>query len=77
MFLSITQTFSIIIPVIVSTKYGTESIKYQGPLIWNDLSKIIPSINEAHTLTLFKNIIKKHFICLQYSIIIEYRILIS
>ena len=50
------------IHVIVSTKYGTKSIKYQGPLLWNDLSKIIPSINEAHTLTSFKNIIKKHFL---------------
>ena len=50
------------IHVIVSTKYCTESIKYQGPLLWNDLSKIIPSINETHTLTSFKNIIKKHFL---------------
>ena len=49
-------------PEILTTNYGAKSIKYQGPLIWNDLCKSLPSINDVHMLMSFKNIIKKHFL---------------
>ena len=52
------------IPEISTTKYGTISIKYQGPLIWNELSRTLPSINNEHSTIKFKNTIKKHFFSL-------------
>ena len=47
------------IPEISTTNYGTKSIKYQGPLIWNELSRTLPSINNEHSTIKFKNTIKK------------------
>ena len=47
--------------------YNTRSIVSQGPLIWNELSKNLPSINEVHSTNKFKNTIKKHFLSLYQS----------
>ena len=46
------------VPEIFTSNYGTKSIKYQGPLLWNDICKSIPSINDVHSLMSFKNLIK-------------------
>ena len=52
------------IPEISTTNYGTISIKYQGPLIWNELSRTLPSINNEHSTIKFKNTTKKFFLSL-------------
>ena len=59
-----TVSQGLFIPEISTTNYGTKSIKYQGPLTWNELSKNLPSINEVHTINKFKNTIKTLFISL-------------
>ena len=52
------------VPEIFTSNYGTKSIKYQGPLLWNDICKCVPSINDVHSLMSFENLIKQHLICL-------------
>ena len=53
------------VPEIFTSNYGTKSIKYQGPLLWNDICKSVPSINDVHSLMAFKNLIKETpLICL-------------
>ena len=53
-----TVSQGLFIPEISTTNYGKKSIKYQGPLIWNKLSKNLPPINEVHSTNKFKNTIK-------------------
>ena len=50
------------IPQISTEKYGNKSIKYQGPYLWNKMSKIIPIINRIKSSSHLKTIIKKHFL---------------
>ena len=38
------------VPEIFTSNYGTKSIKYQGPLLWNDICNSVPSINDVHSL---------------------------
>ena len=50
------------IPEILTTTYGTKSLKYQGPLLWNKISKTNPKINEIKSSKRLKYVIKSHYL---------------
>ena len=45
-----------------SVNYGTKTIKYQGPILWNELTKNKPSFINYHTKGAFKYNIKKYYL---------------
>ena len=45
----------LMVKVIESKKYGTDSLKHMGPKIWNSLS---PELKNSKNLTIFKCLIK-------------------
>ena len=53
---------SLFVTRINSVNYGTKTIKYQGPIIWNELIKNKPSFTKFHTKGAFKYNIKKYFV---------------
>ena len=58
------------IPQISTANYGNKSLKYQGPYLWNIISKSIPEINQIKTITHLKYVLKKHFL-LSYGLLLN------
>ena len=50
------------IPEIHTTTYGNKSLKYQGPLLWNKISKTNPIINEIKSSKRLKKVLKSHYL---------------
>ena len=49
-------------PKINTTTYGSKSIKYQGPSIWNKMMKQNVAINKSKPIKGFKSTLHKHYL---------------
>ena len=45
-----------------TTTYGSKSIKYQGPSIWNKMMKQKVAINKSKSIKGFKSTLHKHYL---------------
>ena len=54
-------SFGLYMPMIHSSNYGINSIKYMAPNVWNEFSRFHPEISEFRQMNSFKKFQKKLF----------------
>ena len=59
---SSTSVYHLCFPKINTTTYGSKSIKYQGPFIWNKMMKQKVAINKSKSIKRFKSTLPKHYL---------------
>ena len=50
------------VPMINSTSYGINTLRYSIPVIWNDFSNLNDQLSNIKTPLQLKTFLKKHFI---------------
>ena len=61
-FARISSNSGLFIPQISSTNFGSYSLKYMGPYVWNNFSRVHPEICHFHNTKCFKNFLINYFL---------------